>query len=155
MLPEIDQLLVIQDRDQKIKTHQSELNSVPLEKQRVEQTLRHRIDAFDQIKLRAKEIEVQRKKLELDANSRRDTIAKYKIQQSQTRKNDEFQAIGQLIARHRRRRDYPDGAGGSCEPRGPASGDGIKGKPRSGGTTFGRARQETRDIGATASGNRH
>jgi uncharacterized protein len=99
MLPEIEQLLVIQDRDQKIKAHQIELNSVPLERQRVEQTLKNRIDAFDQIKLRGKEIEVHRKNLELDANTRRDTIAKYKIQQSQTRKNEEFQAIGQSIAR--------------------------------------------------------
>src|SRR5207245_2865508 len=71
----------------------------PQERQRVEQTLKNKIDAFDQIKLRGKEIEVHRKKLELDANSRRDTIAKYKIQQSQTRKNEEFQALGQSITR--------------------------------------------------------
>jgi predicted nucleic acid-binding Zn-ribbon protein len=99
MLPEIEQLLVIQDRDQKIKAHQIELTSVPLERQRVEQTLKNRVEAFDQIKLRAKEIEVHRKKLELDANSRRDTIGKYKTQQSQTRKNEEFQTLGQSIAR--------------------------------------------------------
>jgi predicted nucleic acid-binding Zn-ribbon protein len=99
MLPEIEQLLVIQDRDQKIKAYQIELNSVPLEQQRAEQTLKNRVDAFEQTKLRAKEIEVHRKKLELDANSRRDTIAKYKTQQSQTRKNEEFQTLGQSIAR--------------------------------------------------------
>lgn len=99
MLPEIEQLLVIQDRDQKIKAYQIELNSVPLERQRVEQTLKNRVEAFDQIKLQAKEIEVHRKSLELDANGRRDTIAKYKTQQSQTRKNEEFQALGQSIAR--------------------------------------------------------
>jgi uncharacterized protein len=99
MLPEIEQLLIIQDRDQKIKAHQLELISVPLERQRVEQTLKNRTEAFDQLKLRGREIEVRRKKLELDANTRRDTIAKYKTQQSQTRKNEEFQAIGQSIAR--------------------------------------------------------
>jgi uncharacterized protein len=99
MLPEIEQLLVIQDRDQKIKAYQVELNSVPLEQQRVEQTLKNRVDAFEQTKLRAKEIEVHRKKLELDANTRRETIAKYKTQQSQTRKNEEFQTLGQSIAR--------------------------------------------------------
>ena len=37
--------------------------------------------------------------LELDAQSRRDSIAKYKTQQYQTRKNDEFQAISQEIHR--------------------------------------------------------
>jgi uncharacterized protein len=35
----------------------------------------------------------------LDAQSRRDSIAKYKAQQYQTRKNDEFQAITQEIHR--------------------------------------------------------
>ena len=37
--------------------------------------------------------------LELDAQSRRNSIAKYKTQQYQTRKNDEFQAISQEIHR--------------------------------------------------------
>jgi predicted nucleic acid-binding Zn-ribbon protein len=99
MLPEIEQLLIIQDRDQNAKALQNELNTIPLERQRIEQTLKSRNDAFDQIKLRSKEIEVQRKKLELDADGRRETIAKYKTQQSQTRKNEEFQALGQSIAR--------------------------------------------------------
>ena len=99
MLPEIEQLLVIQDRDQKIKAYQIELNSVPLERQRIETTLKNRVDVFERTKLRAKEIEVHRKNLELDANSRRETIAKYKTQQSQTRKNEEFQTLGQSIAR--------------------------------------------------------
>jgi uncharacterized protein len=99
MLPEIEQLLIIQDRDQNAKALQNELNTIPLERQRIEQTLKSRTDAFDQIKLRSKEIEVQRKKLELDADGRRETIAKYKTQQSQTRKNEEFQTLGQSIAR--------------------------------------------------------
>ena len=42
---------------------------------------------------------MQRKSLELDAQSRRDSIAKYKTQQFQTRKNEEFQAIGHEIQR--------------------------------------------------------
>jgi uncharacterized protein len=99
MLPEIEQLLIIQDRDQKTKALQNELSSIPMERQRIEQHLKSRSDAFDQIKLRSKETEVQRKNLELDANSRRETIAKYKTQQSQTRKNEEFQTLGQSIAR--------------------------------------------------------
>jgi uncharacterized protein len=99
MLPEIEQLLIIQDRDQKTKALQNELTSIPLERQRIEQHLKNRNDAFDQSKLRSKETEVQRKNLELDANTRRETIAKYKTQQAQTRKNEEFQTLGQSIAR--------------------------------------------------------
>ena len=39
-------------------------------------------------------MEVDRKKLELDVGTRQESIARLKTQQYQTRKNDEFQAIG-------------------------------------------------------------
>ena len=48
---------------------------------------------------RSRELEVRRKNLELDAQSRRDSIGKYKAQQFQTRKNEEFQAISLEIHR--------------------------------------------------------
>ena len=45
-------------------------------------------------------MEVDRKKLELDVGTRTDTISRLKTQQYQTRKNDEFQAIGHEIERY-------------------------------------------------------
>ncbi len=39
MLKEIEQLLLLQDRDQKIKMFKAELETVPLERQRIEQRL--------------------------------------------------------------------------------------------------------------------
>jgi predicted nucleic acid-binding Zn-ribbon protein len=44
-----------------------------------------------------KEIEVERNKLQVDAQAKRDSIAKYKTQQFQTRKNEEFSALGHEI----------------------------------------------------------
>ena len=99
MLKEIEQLLLIQDRDQKIKMFKAELETVPLEGERINQHLAAKQTAFEQLKHRSRELEVQRKSLELDAQSRRDSIAKYKTQQFQTRKNEEFQAIGHEIQR--------------------------------------------------------
>jgi uncharacterized protein len=99
MLKEIEQLLLLQERDQKIKMFKAELETVPLEQQRIEQLVATKTSAFDQVRQRSREVEVQRKMLELDAQSRRDSIAKYKTQQYQTRKNDEFQAISQEIQR--------------------------------------------------------
>jgi predicted nucleic acid-binding Zn-ribbon protein len=99
MLKEIEQLLVIQNRDQKIKALRAELETVPFERTRVEQFLASKGKAFDEVKQRGREVEVHRKKLELDAQSRRDSIAKFKTQQYQTRKNEEFQAIGHEIER--------------------------------------------------------
>src|ERR1700758_1664771 len=99
MLKEIEQLLLLQDRDQKIKLFKAELETVPFEQERIDQQLAAKQSAFEQLKHRSRELEVRRKNLELDAQSRRDSIAKYKTQQFQTRKNEEFQAIGQEIQR--------------------------------------------------------
>jgi predicted nucleic acid-binding Zn-ribbon protein len=99
MLAEIEQLLVVQDHDTNLKALQNELQTLPLERDRLEKLIQDRTIALDRIRQRSKEIEVERKKLELDAAIRREQIAKYKTQQFQTRKNDEFQAIGNEIAR--------------------------------------------------------
>jgi uncharacterized protein len=99
MLAEIEQLLVIQDHDTNIKALENELQTLPYERNRLEQLIQDRTAALERTRLHAKEIEVQRKKLELDASARREQIAKYKTQQFQTRKNDEFQALGNEIGR--------------------------------------------------------
>jgi uncharacterized protein len=99
MLKEIEQLLRLQERDQKIKLIKAELETVPFERQRIEQLLAAKIGASDKLKQRNRDLELQKKRLELDAQSRRDSIGKYKAQQYQTRKNDEFQAISVEIQR--------------------------------------------------------
>jgi predicted nucleic acid-binding Zn-ribbon protein len=99
MLKEIAQLLRLQDRDQKIKMYKAELEAIPLEQSRNDQLVASKKGVFEQIRQRYRELEVQKKRLELDAQSRRDAIVKYKGQQFQTRKNEEFQAIGQEIHR--------------------------------------------------------
>ena len=99
MLVEIEQLLVVQDHDTKIKALQNELQTLPFEKKRLEQLVEDRTASLEGIRQRSKEIEVQRKKLELDASTRRDQIGKYKTQQFQTRKNDEFQVLSHEIGR--------------------------------------------------------
>ena len=45
-------------------------------------------------------MEVDRKRLELDVGTRNESIARLKTQQYQTRKNDEFQAMGNEIQRY-------------------------------------------------------
>jgi len=100
MLPEIEQLLVLQDRDQKIRTLRQELKIVPLERKELEGRLAAGAAELDEIKQKAREIELEKKKLEVDAQAKRDQIAKYKTQQFQTRKNEEFQALSNEIKRY-------------------------------------------------------
>ena len=51
------------------------------------------------MKLKGRENEVERKKLENEAQAKRDQIAKYNAQKFQTRKNEEFQALSNEIKR--------------------------------------------------------
>ena len=100
MLPEVEQLLVLQDRDKKIRALQRELETMPEERRMLDAKLANTASALDQVKLKSKELEVERKKLEIEAQTKRDGIARYKTQQFQTRKNEEFQALSNEIARY-------------------------------------------------------
>ena len=72
----------------------------PSEKADLEERLAAGGAALTNVKQRAKEIEVEKKKLELEAQAKRDSIAKFKTQQFQTRKNEEFQALSNEIKRY-------------------------------------------------------
>ena len=55
---------------------------------------------MEALKQKTRQVEVDRKKLELDVGTRSDSIAKLRTQQYETRKNDEFQAMGHEIERY-------------------------------------------------------
>jgi predicted nucleic acid-binding Zn-ribbon protein len=97
---ELEQLLVLQDRQQKIRQIENEIRTVPLQRKNLEGQLADNAAAVDALKQRARQLEVDRKKLELDVGTRQESIARLKTQQYQTRKNDEFQAIGHEIERY-------------------------------------------------------
>jgi predicted nucleic acid-binding Zn-ribbon protein len=100
MLPEIERLLLLQDRDRKIRTLTQELKTAPLEKKELEVKLAGANSQLDAAKLKAKENEVERKKLEIDVQAKRDQIAKLQTQKFNTRKNEEFQAFNNEIKRY-------------------------------------------------------
>ncbi|MEQ1862417.1 MAG: C4-type zinc ribbon domain-containing protein [Chthoniobacteraceae bacterium] len=99
MPPEIERLLIIQDRDRKLRTLRLEHKNAPLEKQAFADKLAAAQKQLEAVKLKSKEIEVERKKLETEAQSVRERIAKYQVQKFETRKNEEFSAINHEIAR--------------------------------------------------------
>ncbi len=100
MHSELEQLLILQDRDQKIRQIRTEIETVPLRRKSLEAQLAASKASVETLKQRARQMEVDRKKLELDVGTRTDTISRLKTQQYQTRKNDEFQAIGHEIERY-------------------------------------------------------
>jgi uncharacterized protein len=98
--PELEQLLVLQDRQQKIKQIQTEVETLPLQKKSLEAQLAASVAGVEVLKQNARKVEMDRKKLELDVGTRNESISRLKTQQYQTRKNDEFQAIGHEIERY-------------------------------------------------------
>lgn len=100
MHPELEQLLVLQDRQQKIRQIQSEIKTLPLERSHLESQLAKSAAGVDALKQKTRQLEVGRKNLELDVGTRNESIARLKTQQYQTRKNDEFRAIGHEIERY-------------------------------------------------------
>ena len=97
MLPDIQQLLVLQDRDQRIRNIKIELKHAPLERAEVEGRLSAANSGLEQARQKARELEVQKNKLDVEAQSKRDQIGRFRGQQMQTRKNEEFQALAHEI----------------------------------------------------------
>jgi uncharacterized protein len=97
---ELEQLLVLQDRQQKIRQIENEIRTVPLQRKNLESQLASSIAAVEALKHRGRQVEVDRKNLELDVGTRQQSIARLRTQQYETRKNDEFQAIGHEIQRY-------------------------------------------------------
>jgi len=98
--PELEQLLVLQDRQQKIKQIQTEIKTLPLQRNHLESQLAASAADLEALRQKGRQLEMDRKKLELDVGTRAETISRLKTQQYQTRKNDEFQAIGHEIERY-------------------------------------------------------
>jgi len=97
---ELEQLLVLQDRQQKIKQIQTEIKSLPQQRQNLEAQLAASAAAVAALKHKGQHLEMDRKKLELDAGTRQESITRLKTQQYETRKNDEFRAMGNEIERY-------------------------------------------------------
>ncbi|MEI8293226.1 MAG: C4-type zinc ribbon domain-containing protein [bacterium] len=98
MLEAIEKVLALQDRDQKLRTLRLELQAVPSEIASKQKLIADSAARLELARTRAKAIEVEKKSLQVDAASKRDQISRYKTQQLQTRKNEEYTALSHEIS---------------------------------------------------------
>ena len=98
MLEAIEKLLALQDRDQRLRTLRLELQGLPGEITSKQKLIADSALRLEAARSRAKAIEVEKKTLEVEANSKREQINRYKGQQLQTRKNEEYTALSHEIA---------------------------------------------------------
>lgn len=100
MLPEITQLLKLQQRDQRIRGLQKELKDIPKNEAMAKMQLAGDLAAVEKANHHAKEVEVKIKGVELEIATRQNSIKRLQDQQFETRKNEEFQALGHEVKRY-------------------------------------------------------
>src|SRR5260370_1307923 len=93
----LEKLLILQDRDQRISRLQAELARMEPERQSFRTKAAAAQQALEQAKGRVKQLESDRKNLELEVETKKELIAKYSLQQFQTRKNEEYRALAHEI----------------------------------------------------------
>jgi predicted nucleic acid-binding Zn-ribbon protein len=105
MSPSIQALLVLQDRDRRLRGMAEDLDRIPKDEARAKERLAGDEAAVKKARENLMANEVEIKKVELDVGTRRTTIQRLKTQQFETRKNDEYQALGHEIVRYEKEVD--------------------------------------------------
>ncbi len=93
----IEKLLILQDRDQRINRLRGELDRIEPERQMFKAKATGAQAALDHARVRIRQLESDRKALELEVEAKKQQIDRYANQQLQTRKNEEYRALAHEI----------------------------------------------------------
>jgi uncharacterized protein len=105
MQAEVRALLILQDRDRRLMALAKDLEKLPLDEARAKAKLAGDEAALARAHQALLDCELRVKKIELDAETRRTTIRRLKLQQFDTRKNEEFVALGHEVVRYEKELD--------------------------------------------------
>lgn len=100
MLPEIEQLLILQDKDQHLRRLRAEIKKMPADAEAAKGRLAGATAAVTVARDEVNHNEVAIKNLEIQIQTRKDTIVRLKTQQFETRKNEEFTALAHEATRY-------------------------------------------------------
>jgi predicted nucleic acid-binding Zn-ribbon protein len=95
--PQIEKLLIVQDRDIHLQKIEQELARIPKERARIEALIETEKDNIEAASQSLKEKEVQRNELDHAVKGKEADIARFKNQQLEVKKNDEYRALTQQI----------------------------------------------------------
>jgi len=97
MLPVIEQLLVLQDRDRRRRRLEAEVADIPLQQRRLQDKVAQLAAAAESLKQRTRHLESERKELELEVSSKQEFIRKCEASQSQTKSNEEYRRYAHQV----------------------------------------------------------
>ena len=96
--PTIEKLLILQDRDQKRLTQEGLLRTIPRDVVAIEQKIAGEQAALEAARGGLQQLELKTQALETEIAAATEQMGRYRSQQLQVRKNDEYQALGVEIA---------------------------------------------------------
>ncbi len=97
MLDAIEKLLILQDRDRKCQRLLTELDNVAPQRAALHGRAQKARDALEAARQKLRQIESDRKQLELQVEEQKQHINRYSLQQFETKKNDEYRALAKEI----------------------------------------------------------
>lgn len=95
--PQIEKLLIVQDRDMALQKIEQELERIPLERTKIEKLIEEEKVNIEAASHALKEKEVQRNELDHEVKGREADVERFKNQQLQVKKNDEYRALTHQI----------------------------------------------------------
>ena len=100
MREDVKELLSLQDTDQTIKSLKADIVRIPQLQEAAKERLANDTAALAAAKLAYQENEVAIKNVELDIGTRRNSIERLKVQQFETKKNEEYTKLGGEVIRY-------------------------------------------------------
>jgi predicted nucleic acid-binding Zn-ribbon protein len=97
MLSVLEKLLILQDRDRQILKLQEEFSHLDPERRQLQIQLANTQKSLETSKQKVKQLESDRKRLELEVDAKKQLIERYSLQQFQTKKNEEYRALAHEI----------------------------------------------------------
>jgi predicted nucleic acid-binding Zn-ribbon protein len=97
MLEALEKLLTLQERDRRLLRLRAEIAHIEPQRRLVLTRRATAEQEFEKSRLRGHQLESERKRLELEVESKKSQIARYTGQQSLTRKNEEYKALSHEI----------------------------------------------------------
>ncbi len=97
--PEIEKLLILQSRDEKLVRAETDLKIIPRERAALEKALVEERSKIEEARTALKGMELQREQLDGDVLEKEEQVRKYKRQQMEVKKNDEYAALTHEIER--------------------------------------------------------
>jgi len=95
--PQIEKLLILQDRDVALQKIEQELTRIPQDRNKIEALIETEKNNIEAARLSLKEKEVRRNEIDQRVKAKEADIARFKNQQLQVKKNDEYRALTHQI----------------------------------------------------------